>query len=561
MILGIDLGTTNSLAAVWRQGKVELIPNQFGEVMTPSVVGLSDDGELIVGKLAKERLMSHPHLTQSQFKRHMGTPTRLSLGDKTYSAEELSSFVLRKLVEDAEVYLGEKIEEVLVSVPAYFNDEQRSATKRAGQLAGIKIERLINEPSAAALALHQNRQEDKCYLVIDFGGGTLDISVVDAFQNVIEIVSVAGDNHLGGEDFTQVIVADFFKAWPSLKNKLTPAQQAQLYQKADRLKQELDQVDEAKFTLTVGQEVYRYQLTQQRFLSLSHPLLQGLEAPIRRALRDAKLSLGEIDDVVLVGGNTKLPVVRHYLAYLLKRSLRQAIDQDQAIVLGCGMMAGIKARQEDIKDLVLTDICPFTLGTEIVGDVYSPIIERNTVLPSSRVQTYYTNRYGQEELEVCVYQGEQMTASKNLLLGKMRVRVPKNMTAHEAVDVRFSYDINGILEVDVLVKSTGQVISQVFRRDQEQLTDKEVAQKRQELAALKIHPREKEAYQLLTARAQRLYEFSLGEERHLLVGWLEAYEAVVEKQDLRDIAQAENLFKAQLDALEKRQNQGGYDDF
>ncbi|MGT2753840.1 molecular chaperone HscC [Streptococcus ovis] len=561
MILGIDLGTTNSLAAVWRDGKAELIPNHFGDFLTPSVVGFSDEKEIIVGKLAKERLMTHPDVTQSQFKRFMGTSQKLSLGYKTYSAEELSAFVLKKLVEDAEIYLGEKVEEVIISVPAYFNDEQRAATKLAGQLAGIKVERIINEPSAAALALHQSKQTDATYLIIDFGGGTLDVSVVDAFLNVIEIVTVAGDNHLGGEDFTQVIVDDFFRAWPGIKEKMTSSNLAQLYQEADKVKQQLDHHDTAGFKIMMDKEFFSYQLTNKRYLALTKPLLKRIEMPLKRVLRDAQLTLDDISDVILVGGNTKMPLVRQYLSYLLKRKVSVSINQDQAIALGCGVMAGIKERQSDIKDMVLTDICPFTLGIEIVDGEFSPIIERNTVLPSSRVETYYATRYGQEFIDIQIYQGERMKAAENLHLGGLQVMIPKNMADYESVDVRFSYDINGILEVDVRVNSTGEMHQKVFLRDHQQLSEEEIAEKRQHLASLKHHPRESERYQLLLSRANRFYEDALGDDRKRLSMWIRAFEEVVAKQNPREITQASDQLEWQLDAFEKYHSQGGFDDF
>lgn len=561
MILGIDLGTTNSLAAIWHQGQVELVPNSFGDYLTPSVVGLSDQGDLIVGRLAKERLMSHPHLTQARFKRYMGTGKPLILGDQSYSPEELSSFILRKLIQDAETYTGQKVEEIIVSVPAYFNDEQRSATKAAGQLAGVKIERIINEPSVAALAIHQNRQEDQTYLVIDFGGGTLDVSIVDAFLNVIEIVSVAGDNYLGGEDFTQLIVHDFYKAWPQAKLVTTPAESAKLYQEADRLKCRLDQETEASFSMTIGPELFTYKLTRERFLVLARPLLQRIEAPIQRAIKDARKRIESIDQVVLVGGNTKMPLVSQYLSVLLKRPIEVLVDQDQAIALGCGLMAGIKARKEDVKDLVLTDICPFTLGLAIKGDIFSPLIERNTVLPSSRVGSYHTTEYGQEEITLNIYQGEQMVASHNHLLGKMIVPVPKNFKNYEAVDVRFSYDINGILEVDVKVLSTGETYHKIFLKTNHLLSEQEIASRLDVLSRLKIHPRETEIYQLLLARVHRLHEESLGEEREHLLAWLRAYEEAMDSQDPRRMDQASQLLERQLNALEAYQSRGYWKDF
>lgn len=558
MILGIDLGTTNSLASIWRDGKVELIPNNFGDFLTPSAVGLSDEGDIIVGKLAKERLMSHPQLTKSQFKRYMGTKKKLALGRKHYSAEELSSFILRKLVEDAEVYLGQRIDEIIVSVPAYFDDRQRSATKAAGQLAGVKIERIINEPSAAALALHHFREEDASYLVIDFGGGTLDVSVVDAFMNVIEIVTVAGDNHLGGEDFTQVIVDDFLKVWTDAGISFGDEDLANLYQEAEKAKRVLDKENTAKIHLVANKELYTYTITKDRYLALIHPLLQRIEMPIKRALRDARMTLEDIDDIILVGGNTKMPLVQSYLAYILKRPIKVAINQDQAIALGCGIMAGIKERNEEVKDMVLTDICPFTLGIGIVGDVLSPIIERNTVLPSSRVETYYTTEYGQDRLLFKIYQGEQLTASANTLLGSMEITIPPNMTDYESADVRFSYDINGILEVDICVNSTKQEFHKLILRDSTHLSEAEIKEKRDELAKLKIHPRDSEQSQLLLSKARRLFEDCLGQDREILTQWVRQYETVLDRQDTREIKTATRMFKDQLNTFEEGLWGGGF---
>lgn len=560
MILGIDLGTTNSLAAVWRGGQVELIPNHFGDFLTPSAVGLSDEGEIIVGKLAKERLITHPHLTQSRFKRFMGTQKKLALGSRKYLAEELSSFVLRKLVEDAEAFLGEKVEEIIVSVPAYFNDEQRAATKVAGQLAGIKIDRIINEPSAAALALHRERGEDATYLIIDFGGGTLDISIVDAFLNVIEIVTVAGDNHLGGEDFTQAIVEDFYRSWPDVKSQVTAEEEAQLYQEADKAKKTLDKEETASFRVMVGQEWYSYRLNQERFLAISKPLLSRIQKPIRRALRDAQASIEDIDRIILVGGNTKMPLVQNYLSYLLKQPVRVDINQDEAIAIGCGVLTGIKARNEEIKDMVLTDICPFTLGVEIVGNVMSPILERNAVLPSSKVATYYTTQLGQTDIKLNILQGEEYRASNNMKLGTLTIQVPRNMSHYESIDVRFSYDINGILEVDVKVNSTGVTHQKVFLRDNKQLSDEEIAERRKHLASLKSHPKDQEDIQLLLSRAQRLFTDSTGSDREFLATCIARFEQVLDGQEARKVKEAIKLFERQLDALEQRL-WGGFDGF
>ncbi|MEI4330309.1 Hsp70 family protein [Streptococcus suis] len=551
MIIGIDLGTTNSLVATWRNNKVELIPNNLGDFLTPSVVGLSDNGDIIVGKFAKERLMSHPHLTQSRFKRLMGTGKKLPLGDQMYLPEELSAFILKKLIEDAEEFLGEKVDEIIVSVPAYFSDDQRAATKIAGHLAGVKIERIINEPSAAALALHHSREEDATYMIIDFGGGTLDISIVDAFANVIEIVSVAGENHLGGEDFTQQIVEDFIQNLPYKKSDLSDEVMGFLYQEAEKAKLALNKEDSVRMSVNINDSLHVYKLTKERYVEICRFLLAKMNAPIQNALRDAQIHAEDLTDVILVGGSTKMKLIQDYLIFLLKRPISVKVDQDKAVAMGCGIVTGIKKRDKGIKDVVLTDICPFTLGTAIVGNVFSPIIERNTTLPASYVERYWTNELGQQHVLFTIYQGENYQADTNLLLGSLDIPIPVNHEEHEAIDCRFSYDINGILDVDITVLSTGKVYNKTILRDRQQLSAEEILEKRAKLASLKIHPRDSEHYQLLRARAERLFRTLLAEQRYYLMNCIQRYEKVIETQDAKRIAKANKIFENQLDGLEE----------
>ncbi len=551
MIIGIDLGTTNSLATTWRNERVELIPNNLGDLLTPSVVGLSDEGDIIVGKLAKERLLSHPHLTQARFKRLMGTGQKLRLGDQMYLPEELSAFVLKKLVEDAEAFLGEKVEEIIVSVPAYFNEDQRAATKIAGHLAGIKIERIINEPSAAALALHYSREEDASYMIIDFGGGTLDISIVDAFANVIEIIAVAGENNLGGEDFTQQIATDFIKHLPFERSSLSDEELGLIYQEAEKAKLALNKQDSVRMSVNIKDNLHVYKLTKERYIEICRFLLAKINDPIQKALRDAQLQAEDLTDVILVGGTTKMKLIQDYLTYVLKRPISVKIDQDKAIAMGCGIATGIKSRKEEIKDMVLTDICPFTLGTAVVGNVFSPIIERNTTLPASYVERYWATELGQQSMLFQIYQGEQYRADANLLLGSLTIPIPINHKENEAVDCRFSYDINGILDVDITILSTGKVFNKTILRDRHQLSEEEIAEKRAKLASLKIHPRDSEYYQLLMARAERLFQVLLAEQRDSLSEYIRNYEKVIESQDVKKIARANKIFEKQLDLLEE----------
>lgn len=468
-----------------------------------------------------------------------------------YLPEELSAFILKKLIEDAEEFLGEKVDEIIVSVPAYFSDDQRAATKIAGHLAGVKIERIINEPSAAALALHHSREEDATYMIIDFGGGTLDISIVDAFANVIEIVSVAGENHLGGEDFTQQIVEDFIQNLPYKKSDLSDEVMGFLYQEAEKAKLALNKEDSVRMSVNINDSLHVYKLTKERYVEICRFLLAKMNAPIQNALRDAQIHAEDLTDVILVGGSTKMKLIQDYLIFLLKRPISVKVDQDKAVAMGCGIVTGIKKRDKGIKDVVLTDICPFTLGTAIVGNVFSPIIERNTTLPASYVERYWTNELGQQHVLFTIYQGENYQADTNLLLGSLDIPIPVNHEEHEAIDCRFSYDINGILDVDITVLSTGKVYNKTILRDRQQLSAEEILEKRAKLASLKIHPRDSEHYQLLRARAERLFRTLLAEQRDYLMNCIQRYEKVIETQDAKRIAKANKIFENQLDGLEE----------
>lgn len=420
MIVGIDLGTTNSLVGIYQDGQVKLIPNAFGEFLTPSVVALDDNDEIIVGKIAKERLVTHSDKTVSQFKRFMGTKHDLRLGNRTYKAEELSSFVIRKLVDDAETYLGEKVDEVIVSVPAYFNDAQRYATKLAGKFAGVKIDRIINEPSAAALAKSSmSHQEDQSFIVVDFGGGTLDISVVELFDNIVEIVSIAGDNRLGGEDFTAAIAEEFLVFNQLTKDSISREFYSKILVQAEKTKLDLNDKEEVKMSVLDQKQKYSLNLTYQRFYELCQPLLARVKAVLDRALMDARFSYVTSDNFVLVGGTSKLRLVQDFLSYCIDQKVQVSDDPDLMIARGCALLAGIKQRQGEIRDLLLSDICPFTLGIKVVGDHFSPIIERNSTLPASRLEHYYTAEMGQSQVKIKVYQGEMMKATQNLFLGEL----------------------------------------------------------------------------------------------------------------------------------------------
>jgi len=550
MIIGIDLGTTNSLAAFYKDDTPHLIPNALGEYMTPSVVGIDDGGEILVGKIAKERLLTHPTLTASVFKRNMGTKKAFTLGDKTFLPEELSAIIIKRLKEDAETFLNQPITEAVVSVPAYFSDAQRRATKTAGELAGLKIERIVNEPTCAALAYGLHEKEDYTkFLVFDLGGGTFDVSILEKYKNVMEVRAVAGDNFLGGEDFTQVLITHFAQKHDLDLAVLTPQETAALRKVAETAKIELTENSKATMQFIIEDEEFTTTITQTQYEKYCEPIFTALRHPIKRALSDANLRLTDIGNVLLVGGATKMPIIRSFVGKLLGRFPASYINQDEVVALGAAVHAALKARDESLTEIVLTDVCPYTLGTEIAiqkpnglyeAGHYAPIIERNSIVPVSIVKRLYTLNDNQSAITSSILQGESRKAADNIKLGEITVNVPPAPAGKESIDIRFTYDINGILEADVKVVSTGAGDKLVIENSPGTLTPEELAQKLAAMQELKIHPREKEEYRYLLAWGERLYEESRGDRRTYLEEILRQYDDILDNQDdrmLRDFSQ------------------------
>lgn len=564
MIIGIDLGTTNSLVAYYTPDGPKVIPNRLGEVLTPSVVSLDENAQMYVGETAKARKFLYPDDTADVFKRSMGSAKQYMLRDKSFTAEELSSFVLRALKEDAESFLGEPVTEAVISVPAYFNDAKRKATKRAGELAGFKVERIISEPTAAAIAygLYQKNKNTK-FLVFDLGGGTFDVSILELFENILEVRAVAGDNYLGGEDFTQVLAQMFMRDNDIREEDLSSKEISALYAQAENCKLGFSGARESVMSCKIGGQPLDYRVTLEAYEEACQFLLERIRKPIRRSLADANIKLSEIDEIVLVGGATKLSIVRKFVGKLFGRMPNSSVNPDEAVVLGAAIQAAMKERREDIREVILTDVCPFTLGTEVVVERennqmesghFCPIIERNTVIPASRTERLYTAHDGQTRLRVNVLQGESRFAKNNLPLGELFIDVPKGPAGQEAVDVTYTYDINSILEVEVTAVSTGRKEKLLIKNQNNMMTDEEIQARMEELSYLKIPPRDQEANKLLLFRGEKLYEESVGKLRQKIEWCLNKFEAVLDTQDPVRIEAARSEFVEELEMLEEEFN-------
>src|SRR5690349_10412561 len=564
MIVGIDLGTTNSAIGIWRDARAELIPNSLGSFLTPSAVSIDEKGELLVGLAARERQVSHPEQTATTFKRYMGSKRKSRLGQKELLPEELSALVLRSLKADAEKFLGEAVSEAVITVPAYFNDKQRQATRRAGQLAGLNVRRLLNEPTAAALAygIHQRDVETR-FLVFDLGGGTFDVSVLELFDGVIEVRASTGDNQLGGEDFNEILVDRFFKARHQEMGLAAKHDELAVYERmrdqAERCRRKLSSESIAKMKVVWKDTEFELKVSEEEFAKDAEALVDRLRTPVLRALRDSNIRAENLNEIVLVGGATRMPVVRKAVTKMFGRFPQTQINPDEAVALGAAVQAGLMARDVNLKEVVLTDVCPYSLGvntTERLPNgslrtgIFAPIIERNTLIPASRERPFSPLDDQQTQVVFQVYQGESRNCSDNIALGTVNIPVPRGRASQTLVNVRFTYDINGLLEVDVHVPETGQRRELVIVDDDQRISADELARRREALASLKVHPRDDAANGALIARAERCYEQSLGERREFIARCLDQFAAAIEGQDPRTIQRAREQFSKALDSLE-----------
>ena len=558
MLIGIDLGTTNSLVACFREGKAELIPNRLGSFLTPSVVSVDPQGNLYIGEAARERALVHPLESAAVFKRSMGTDRDFVLGEFHFRAEELSSLILKSLKEDAESYLGEAVTDAIISVPAYFNDLQRKATTRAGEIAGLNVVRIINEPTAAAIAHGMAETDDSRYLVFDLGGGTFDVSILELYSPIMEVHAIAGDNFLGGEDFTKVLCDLFYAHAGVSPESLDPKIRSEVRKTAESCKCAFSNTAAIIMICNLGDKTHAMPLTLQQYEEACAPLLERLRKPVERSLRDANVSLQDIDQIVLVGGATRSPVIRRFVERLFGRKPSLRIDPDVAVALGAALQCAMKERNRDIQEVVLTDVCPFTLGTEVVADNgtfeesghYLPIIERNTTIPVSRTQTVCTASDNQTKVCVKVLQGESRMAANNLLLGELTVTVPAGPKGKEAVDIIYTYDVNSLLEVEVHVKSTGLRRRMIIQNSKNPMSEEEAKARLEKLQYLKRNPRDEEANRLVILRGERMYEESTAEAREAIDRAMLDFDRALKRQDRSEIDRARTRLEQFLDEME-----------
>lgn len=560
MIVGIDLGTTHSLVGYYGPDGPVLIPNALGELLTPSVVSVDADEALIVGRPAVDRLITHPQRSVASFKRWMGTNRVTRLGKHALRPEELSAMVLRSLLADAASHLGAPVTEAVISVPAYFGDAQRKATRIAGELAGIKVERLINEPTAAAMAYGLQQRDGGRFLVFDLGGGTFDVSILEMFDGVMEVHASAGDNFLGGEDFLSVLREACLRDTGFDPQKLTAAEDAHLRRRLELAKRELSST--AGHALTVdfmlGGEARQWQIDEAGFARLCEPLVQRMRAPLERAMRDARLEPGQLDDIVLVGGASRMPLTARLVSRMFGRLPLRHINPDEAIALGAAVAAGMKARDEKLEEIILTDVCPHSLGVDTGRDdghgqvttgLFSPIIHRNATVPVSRVERYQPMRDLQTQVEFNIYQGESPRVENNVKLGTIAVKVPARAAHDNPVEIRFTYDINGLLQVEATVLATGETHEVVLEQNPGVLSAGEIRERLARLSELKVHPRDQQENLALIARAERLYEELLWA-RHDLQDALVRFRAILDSQDPIQIREHRADFARMLEHIE-----------
>jgi molecular chaperone HscC len=543
-MIGIDLGTTNSLVAVLRDGKPRVLANEHGESLTPSVVAVAEDGTILVGRAARDRLVTDPEAGRAFFKRDMGGRMTYAFGGKKWTPVECSAVVLREMKRIAEVSLGHPVTQAVITVPAYFHDQQRQATLAAAKIAGLEVERLINEPTAAALAYgFQKPDDDSTLLVFDLGGGTFDVTLLEVFDGVVEVKASAGESRLGGEDYT-----DALSQWICRVHDWVPEPGKAGHWRArlEGVKRELTLAEECRVPLD-DREIT---VTREQFAEATRDLTARLQPVVRRCLRDGGVTPKHLTAVLLVGGASRMPIVKEILADDLQLIPRQDLDPDRVVALGAAVQQALIAGDAAVNDIVLTDVCSHTLGVSVAKwltpdrnepGYFEPLIDRNTTVPVSRCKMFFLSHPEQDEVRVEVFQGEGRRTADNTFIGEFTVRglrANRGKPRHGEFEVRFTYDMSGLLEVEVTILATGRKLAKVFEERPGVMTPAQIAAAIERLAPLKVNLRDLPPHRARLERAARLFTQLTGQLRQSLSEVLDAFESALARGEAMDVSRA-----------------------
>ncbi|MGM9972891.1 MAG: Hsp70 family protein, partial [Clostridiaceae bacterium] len=528
-IVGISLGNTNSMITAYKGDRLIKIPNTLGEYLTPSVVSFDEEGNIYVGEIARERKATCPNLTLFHFKEFIGSDKYLFVNNKQYRGEELASFIIKELINYARNYLGEEITGAIIAVPTFFNNFQRQAIKLAGELAGVKVHRLINDPVAATLGYSCRNKEEKNLMIFDLGGGILEISLVATYGDTIEVLSSDRDEHLGGDNFTESIAEYFCSVNAIDRSTLTSKEEEMLLRKCEEIKI-LSDHKYGEITIRLRKKSYTLNINEKLLMKAYAEYFSRIEKTVVRSVKAAKIPLESIKDIIMVGGGSKAPIIKSFLTQLTGITPITPLNPEEIVAIGAGTIAGIAEGNPNLRDIVIKDICPFSIGINAYNegnpenDIFTSIIDRNTTLPCSKVRSFTTTMDNQKTIDFKIYQGENIYCRENLEIGSIKIDLPQVSKGTKALDVCFTYNTSGLVEVEVINLLTHQVTKEYLVSRENTMTEEEIKKSLEELEKIKIHPREEIKNKHLIEWAKRLYQENTGEARELIFNTLEYFE-------------------------------------